>query len=83
MSGLLNQSFRKFVRLARHGLFDHRAAAPLSSLPRPEVEFFEFVESAVVPELLAIAGRMQDYENVFAWSFVLRKNFDPGALYSA
>lgn len=44
---------------------------------------FEFVESAVVPELLAIALRMQDHEKVSAWSFALRKVFGPGALYSA
>jgi hypothetical protein len=44
---------------------------------------FESVESAVVPELLAIARRIKDYENVFAWSFATRKVFDPGALYSA
>jgi hypothetical protein len=44
---------------------------------------FEFVESAVVPELLAIARRMQDQEKVFAWSVALRKVFGAGALYSA
>jgi hypothetical protein len=41
------------------------------------------VESAVVPELPAIVRQMQNYEKVFAWSFALRKIFDPGALYSA
>ena len=64
-------------------LVDQRAAAPLSSLPRPRVEFCEFVESAVVPELLAIALRMQDHETAFAWCFALRKVFGPGVLCSA
>jgi hypothetical protein len=45
--------------------------------------FFEFVESAVVPELLAIALGMPDQETPLAWGFSPRKAFGVGDLSSA
>jgi hypothetical protein len=44
---------------------------------------FEFVESAVVPELLAIALRMEDHEKVFAWGSAPCKVFGSSGLCSA